>query len=173
MSCRSRPAVDLTLRSHYQEREQDYLQRFRRTIQPARRPCFWCHPELVRRRRRREGPYAALALSGTQAGLCSALPPDDPPSPAFCVLGSPRQVRKPVQPSHPVWIRHACNESDTPVWVGHSCPTPLTFVISKNREPSRLSPIFRSPSPNSVIPTAADHRKRWYAKWTTLVLLQP
>jgi hypothetical protein len=41
------------------------------------------------------------------------------------------------------------------VWVGHSCPTPLTSVIQKKREPSRLSPVSPPPSYQSrVIPNS-------------------
>src|SRR5579872_929307 len=77
---------------------------------------FWCHPELVRRRRRREGPYAAFVSSRTQAGLCSAPPPDDPSA------------------------RHSVFDE-----------IPALHL------------------PNSVIPTAADHRRRWSAKWEPAV----
>src|SRR5579872_3487170 len=64
---------------------------------------FWCHPELVRRRRRREGPYAAFVSSRTQAGLCSALAPDDPASPGILVFG--RNPRFPPFWCHPELVR--------------------------------------------------------------------
>ena len=72
-----------------------------------------------------------------------------------------------------VWSQTRPCGSDTPVWVGHCCPTPLTFLISTNRETSRLCPtsVPHFPLPISQLCHSDRSRppqKRWSAKWRNL-----